>query len=766
MLRIREICFAILAMGVFTCGSFYGPFAYIAANIAAQSQTQLVPLVTDQTPLALPNVFGVPRQGALVNQSGDYAFSGNGSLAVFYRRAGTGAPVRVMQAGDEVPGFPGSSADVMQRINLNNSGLLAFHMDFFQSNGVGQGIIFTFNGTSLQRIVAGDDPAPGGGGASFGRTISLAGLNDSGDIAFFSSGTGQSTLYIVPAGGAPVRVAGVGDVAPGTAGGTFGSLTQISLIQSSFNNLGEELFRANITGGSGGHGLFVGNTSGVRKVVASGDLRPEGGTFPAPTTGFLNNTGQVAFQAGSLYINTPGTGTSLPVATGDAVPAPVGGTFGASGTSWLIRAFNDAGVMAFNAPVAGSAVSNSGIFRFLPGNPVDVVAYRNQAVAGTGGSSFNSWFAFSMNSTGVISFQGILDGGSVLNGIFQQTGSNPPVNVALDGQATALPGGGTYNLMTGVVSATQTLNNGSVYFNSDIQSSTAYYGEFLISGGVTTALMTTADTLPAGARVSFRTFRVSAAGDYVGFLTQHPGGPTSIAVHHIANHATSVLVSDGDMAPGTGGGRLRILSRDTVFVNSNGSAAFSAAIIGGSVPGTAAVFLASPGVGVTKVAVLGDVVSGGTLSGPQLNQVTPSPLNDAGQVALIAFVPGGFAVFVWSPGTGLAKIAAVGDITSSGGTITSLVGGSLGGNSLSINSVGQVAFMATTTGGLPGIYVGQAGGIPSKVVAAGDAGPSGSTFSGFAAPGFNDSGEVAFMATLTGGPGGGVFLGSTSGPPV
>ena len=125
MSRISKICFATLAIGVIACVSIYVPLPSIAANVEAQTQTQLVPLVTDQTLLALPNVFGVPQQGAVVNQSGDYAFSGNGSLAMFYRRAAVGTTVRVMQAGDEVPGFPGSSADLMQRQLLNNSGLLA-----------------------------------------------------------------------------------------------------------------------------------------------------------------------------------------------------------------------------------------------------------------------------------------------------------------------------------------------------------------------------------------------------------------------------------------------------------------------------------------------------------------------------------------------------------------------------------------------------------------------------------------------------------------
>jgi hypothetical protein len=774
MFRSRTINFAstIISVVILVLLSLSGAFPGFTPTVDAQAQTQLVPLVTDQTPLALSNSFGVPF-GAIVNQAGDYAFLGNVSSAVFFRRAGAAAPVRVMQTGDEVPGFPGSRVDFVQTLGLNNSGLLAFNSVFYQANGVRQAIILTFDGTSLQRIVAGNDPAPGGGGANFGD-LTLLGLNDSGDVAFLATLVpplpvlpAQTTLYIMPAGGTPVRVAGLGDTAPGTSGGTFSSLTILS-----FNNLGEELFRSNINGGSGGLGLFVGSTSGVRKVVATGDANPFGGTFTSvPTTGLLNNAGQVAFQAsGALWIDTPPTGISRVVKTGDAAPPPIGGTF----VNIQLQAFDDAGDIAFLAVTPG----NGGLFRFRPSNPVEVVAYGNQAAAGAPGESFSNFTAISINNTGVISFRATLVGGPILNGIFQQTGSNPPVNIALDGQATTLGGGGAYSVANAL---TKTLNDGSVYFRSDVVGGTADYAEVLISRAVTTVLMSTADTLPAGARVSLRSFRIGAAGDSVGFLALHTGGRLSIAVHNITNQTTTILATDGEAAPGTGGGHLRITTFNTVFVNASGTVVFGAQVTGGSAPGSTAIFLASPGVGLAKVAANGDVDpgTGRTLSAISLNPVTPSPINDAGQVVfsttLLPTVPGPSirAVFVWSPGTGLSKVAAVGDVTSSGGTITnmapSIPNSSLPINSLWINSSGQVAFLATTAGGptgVLGIYVGTPGGTPVKVVAAGDPGPAGTTFSGFSLPGFNDSAEVPFVATLTGGPGGGVFIGSTSAPPV
>jgi hypothetical protein len=753
---------ALVFVVVFLCGPFSPP------SVDAQAQRQLVPLVTDQTPLGLPSVFGVAG-GGVVNQAGDYAFFGNGASGIFYRRAGAAAAVRVMQMGDEVPGFPGSRADIIQTLRLNNSALLAFRVDFFQSNGLGQGIIFTFDGTTLRRIVAGTDPAPGGGGANFERQINLLGLNDSGDVSFTAplvpSGSilpQQTTLYIVPNGGAPVRLAGPGDTAPGTSGGTYGG----ALAFMGFTNLGEELFRSVISGGSGGQGFFVGSASGVRKVAATGDTRPEGGSFPATfQTGFINNSGQVAFQAGSLYTDTPGTGTVRSVPGGSAVPAPVGGTLGATGT---LSAFDDAGEMAFTAAVAGTPVSTLGLFRFRPGNPLDVVAYRNQAAPGVPGETYTNFLGLSMNSSGAISFQANLTGGSALNGVFKQNVGAAAVNIVTDGQATTLGGGGAYSVVNAL---TQTLNDGSVYFHSDVVGGTADYEEAMISGGVTTVLMNTADALPAGSRVSLRSFRVGAAGDLVGFLAQRTGGPSSIAVHNIFTQATSVIASDGDLAPGAGGGRLRLVSRSTVFLSTGAtSVTFAAQIIGGSAPGTTALFVAAFGGGLTRIAGNGDVVpgtSGKTLSGISLNGIIPAPVSESGVVVFFAnlVTPGTGvtirALCVWTPGIGLSKVAAIGDVTSTGGAISSLSG------SPSINLLGQVAFSATT-GTLPGtlgLFIG-AGGTPAKVVAVGDAAPSGGTFATFAPSGFNNAGKLAFISTLTGGSGGGVFIGSSSSAPA
>lgn len=223
------------------------------------------------------NLFGVA--GAVdLNQVGDYAFLGNGQSALFLRRANTGTTVRVLQMGDSVPGISGGQIDLLFTPRLNSSAKLAFAADYGTSSNL-QRAILIFDGANTQNIVNSADIAPGTGGAIFGRTINLAGITDAGDVAFTgtliplnSSAPAQTTLFVVLAGGAPVRTVGPGDPAPGT-GGTFTNIS-LSNAANSLNNGGEVLFTAQIVGGTGGFGLFAGSTSGVRKVVTNGDQFP------------------------------------------------------------------------------------------------------------------------------------------------------------------------------------------------------------------------------------------------------------------------------------------------------------------------------------------------------------------------------------------------------------------------------------------------------------------------------------------------------------
>jgi hypothetical protein len=201
--------------------------------------------------------------------------------------------------------------------------------------------------------------------------------------------------------------------------------------------------------------------------------------------------------------------------------------------------------------------------------------------------------------------------------------------------------------------------------------------------------------------------------------------------------------------------------------SASGTGVIHAMIIGGPYDGSKVIFVRNWGGALTKLVARGDLDPGtgrafGTLS---LISTTASPINDAGQVAFTATLQGSPAkngIFMIPIGSTPMKVALTGDPAPGGGTFQSFT-------PIGLNQAGQVVFLAAVQSGssqFNGIFVGAPGSAPVKIAMVGDPAPGGGTFSGFANPAFNNLGEVAFMATLTGGPGGGVFAGSTTGPLV
>jgi hypothetical protein len=760
----RSLCLAALVGALF-----------LVCPAPAPGQSQLVPLVTDQSVLPLSNNFRPPAGYEVVNQNGDFAFVGGpADSAVFLRLAGAAAPVRVFQMREKVPGFPGSRADLIYPLMINNSGRLAFRLDFGLSTGEVQSVILTYDG-SLHKIASGVDQAPGGDGARFERGLSLAGFNDRGDVAltsslvpFLSGLPAQTTVYIAPGGAAPVRLVGVGDPAPGT-GGKFSSVGAGSL-----NNQGELLFRGGIS--TGGSGLFVASIEGgVRKIVWDGDPDPRNGTpLISSGGGLLNNSGQVAFYANlAIWINTPGEGTSLAVASGDTVPGPVGGTFGEPPASYLNgpAAFNDAGEIAFTSAVRGSSMTGNGLFRFRPGGSLEIVAYNRLPAPGAAGLEFGSQGSISMNSGGTISFRAGLrvPGTSTIisYGIYQQAGSDSLTSVALDGQAVPVIGG-VYRLANSPT--TRTLNeSGAVFFWAESLGGTAYYGDFLVSGSRTQILMSTADPLPEGSTVSFRTFGAVAAGDYVGFCAFRNGGGCSVGIHKISTGEDLIVATDGDELPsGLGGGRI-LPSCGSPYVNSNGSVVFRAAVYGGSQGYGGVILMRMPEGELKKIAATGDIdpATFKAFSGVNLPGWRPSPLKDDGRVVFRATDAGSTSttgIFIGAPDADPVKVAVIGD--SAGGKTIAGFGSS---SSTIMNQAGQVAFLATTEAGNSqslALFVWTPPAYLVKVIAVEDPGPDGTTFSGLGLADLNNNGGLVFAATLSGGARGGIFTASSTTPPT
>ncbi|HKD43901.1 MAG TPA: choice-of-anchor tandem repeat NxxGxxAF-containing protein [Myxococcaceae bacterium] len=746
----------------------------LLASIAAQCTSvhvhaaELVPALTDLAPLDLPTTFGSAGTfniAADLNQAGDYVFATRGQSAVFLRPAGAAAPLRVVQQGDEVPGYPGSRMDIVAGMRINNTGLIVFRLGFSVITGESQGAILAYDGSAVTTVAFGGDPAPGTGGARYGSGFTLTGLNDAGDVAFVAPVevpgvfSNRTTLYLAPSGCEPARIAGLGDPAPGTAG-TFGPITGMAL-----NSRGEILFSASIVGGAGGVGLFVGSTAGVRKVVANGDPNPLGGSFAITFSSAnvqLNDAGQTSFAlAGSLFLHDPDAGLTVAVQQGSAAPPALGGTFQGFAT-FAAHALNNSGEIAFSSSIVGSAITNLGVFRFRAGGSVEIVAYRNQVAPGAGGEVFTNFGSFSMNAGGQVSFRGILSG-AIRNGVYRQVATDLAEPVALDSDAAPVPGGGTFYLS--YAEPLRTLEDGSTYFFADVFNG-APFGEFLAGPSGIRALVSSGEPLPEGSRVVFRTFKVGAAGDYLAFLAHRPGGLISLMVHNLATGETTKVITDGDVLPGTGGAHHRLFSPNKVHVNVNGTVAFAAIVAGGTVDSGFGLFLWNQDSGVTKVVVPGDVdpSTGARFDVPFINQITPSPLNAAGQVVFTANLVGRpfpSGIFVGSANAPPQAVALGGDPDPTGGIFLAFVG------QQNLNDAGQVSFAAITTStGRTTIFLGGPGVAPRKVVGEGDAGPGGSSFSLLPTTmSLNDNGEIGLMANLSGASSGGVFIGRGSASP-
>ena len=642
------------------------------------------------------NLFGALSGFVDVNQGGDFAFFGEAQSAVFLRRASDGTTTRLYQMSDPVPGLPGTRGELLSipGPRINNSGKVAFATDYVTGTQILRTIL-VYNGSSITPIINSTDVAPNAAGATYGRTITLAGLNNSGDVAFTAVPNNVTTLYILPNGGSSVRIAGGGDAAPGTSG-TFSNIALANGANSLADNSGEVIFTAQIVGGSGGFGVFVGSTTGVRKVVANGDAIPGGGTFSitsAPTAR-LNRFGQVAFVANNassnttIWMHTPVTGIVKAVSDGDAAPVALGGTF----TAPALAAFNDNPYVAFTATVSGSGVTPRGVFRVNPGSAVETVAFANQAAPGASPATFSTFAAVSMdNAAGIVSFQSTLTGGPVGHGLFRQSGVNSPVSIVLDGRSAAVPGGGTLNLTN--TTRSRTLDSGTVYSFANVFGSTTTYAEFLADTSSLTILMNDGTPLPAGSRTSMRTFRVGAAGDYIAFQGQSTGGRRSFIIRNLVTGNFSTLVTEGDSAPG--GGRIRFSNANVSYVNANGTIVFQAQIIGGPLSVSTGIFTVSSSGTITKIVADGDLEpnTNSAFSSPSLNSFAPSPLNNSGQVVFRATVLGKLGIYVFTPANPIQRIAQTGDAAPGGGTFATPSGAQ------AINSSGQVAFFSTTTGG-------------------------------------------------------------------
>ena len=230
-------------------------------------------------------------------------------------------------------------------------------------------------------------------------------------------------------------------------------------------------------------------------------------------------------------------------------------------------------------------------------------------------------------------------------------------------------------------------------------------------------------------------------------------------VRNVATNVNSTIMTDGDPAPGTGG-RLRNRLLNTLYTNANGTVAFNAQVIGGTVGAASSVWSGTAAGVLSKIVADGDTDPNTNTAFQTIgiNQIIPSPINDASLVVFVATAQSRQGLYIGTAGGFPVRIVRNGDAAPGGGTFANF-------QVQSINQNGQVAFAATTTGGPgqnQGIFIGSPGGAVTKVAVSGDPAPGGGTFFTFPnVVSFNDSGEVAMIASMgPAGATGGAFAGS------
>jgi hypothetical protein len=730
----------------------------LAATLAG-AQSQLLPIATDKTPIALSNHVSVTAS-RYINQKGDFLYLSGGTSALFFRPAGADAPVRLVQSGDEAPGFPGTLLDQVLGARLNNSGLVAATMEFAQVSGEYQRAIYTWDGASFTKVVGGMDRVYEGQDLLFGRLMTLNAMNDEGDIVFTAplvpSGVtpDHSTVFLKRRGGPAVRLIGIDDV-PDT-GGTFTSFSGIQL-----NNSADVLLIASISGANSGNAFYLFNASG-RHLLAAKGVTP---CVNAPgNTLFLNNAGLVTFQCdGSVWLHN-GSSTKI-VAAGTALPSSLGTNAKvASAPNIATRAFNDAGEIIFTAnyTVGTSTVPNLGFFRWAPGTSptFHTVATAGQTAPGTTSYFASNFYGMSINSNGLVTFLSALSttpvGPTTTYAMFQQDGDALPALVAKDWDSAGSAIGGTLRL--GNSTQTRKLDDGTIWTWADIVGGKADYGEFLFKDGPPNVLMSTADELPADARVIMRGFYIQGRGSFVGFPARRTGGETTLAVHDLVANTTNVVVADGDVYAGK---PLRISNSSTVFVNSSGQVAFGASVVAATTLGTASgVFVRQPGGPLQKVAVPGDGTSYGTVSSASLSGNSPSTIDDAGAVVFTAsFSNGPTRLLVGNADSEPQSIAAVGDAALGGPILSFLM------SPLARNASGKVAFLAnigTSAANHRALMFGNGSAAAVVIAEVGYPSPvGGCLYESIGYMAMNNADEVLYTATLKcagGAPRGGIFL--------
>ena len=541
-----------------------------------------------------------------------------------------------------------------------------------------------------------------------------------------------------------------------------------------------------MTGGPAS-GVFVYSQGvGLKKIAATGDTSPAGGTYagfgriPSP-----NDSSEVAFWAslsGSVRPSCPSAAAPCGVftwdngvaakafASGDAATPQTGGLIADLSTAPLM---NDAGQITIWAGIS-SGLAGQAIVRYTDGYLENVAAIGNGSAIGGTFSDFIDPSGFPTvpipNNQGRVVYWGDVSGGSGPEGVFI-TDAPTSASQVITGPVAGEPAPGTNGGTFGTAFDLDINSAGGAVFANDVTGGSASSGIFLFfagsaleAAGPVQDVALQGQPAPGGGSFGDFYFPVNNDNNQIVAKATTTGGPGEGLYLFFAGTAARMAAS-GETAPGGGGTYLFFAGSPSI--NNTGQAASVSTLSGGAsglylffagstpIPGASCGTVQSMGANYQqcRLASSTDTVPGG---GTYLFFAGSPSINDSGLVAQRATLSSGeglYLFFAGSPPSGgtcqlaggirQCKLAATNDGAPGGGTFNTF------GNP-SINSNGQVVASATVSGGSEGLFLFFAGQPTTRLASVGDA-AAGSSIAGFSDATINDAGVVVARATLDNG---------------
>ena len=672
---------------------------FAAQTVFAQSQFKLREVVRTGGNAPVPQQLSFVSKFSL-NSQGQAAFIGDGGL--FLRSGGSNTIAAAF--GDAAPG--GGSFVSISSPSINSAGQVVFRGETTSPSPSG---LFLFSGGRITPLIT-DATLAASGDFVFPDTPSA---NDVGVVAFVSFiGNG----LFLSSNGTISKLAGPGEPAPG--GGTFSSFSSPSI-----NHDGQVVFTAFLS--TGGRGVFLASGGTITKIIATGDVFPDGSVFFFPNGNpSINDAGDVAFSGSAngfvvdsgLYLYSGG---HLSVVVPEFTPIP------SLGGALLLpqdASINNAGQIAFISQEIASPISGLFVFVFSNGTVTQVMA---PGQSSPDGDTFTGAFRVQVNNAGQVGFISRLvehndalflsSGGTTVriagqgDTVARQPKFEFPFAFGLSNQEQTLVFDSTFPGGIGLFSASPGGGPGLVTLN-------AHVGQTVGNDGVIQGF--------------FENFAMNGQGQVV-FNSDLSRGISSIIVSSSGTLTQLVRASfNGNGSPAPGGGTLLGVRQSSI--NNLGHVAFS-----GFGTFNSGIYLSANGQLSLAIDDNTPLPGGGGIFGT----ISLNAINDLDQIAFLAqSFPNPNGMYVLANGQ-FTTIARDGDTAPGGGTFSLGFPDPRFGPVISNN--GDVAFAADLSTGGRGVFLFSHGNL-TRIAGPGDPSPDGSTFFFVEAPTINSSGQVAF----------------------